>query len=278
MEKIHIEENTVQATLVIPLYARKQCTERFPDLFQDPKASELIDRIDYDFTQIEKKSNRLMQKFGALEVAMRQSDMAIEIAQYLKEHPKAAVVNLGCGLDQTAENCDNGLCKIYNLDYPDVIEIRNQLLPGNDRIKNIPADLNDIRWFEKIDAQNGAVFFAGGVFYYFKKEQVKKLFNAMARSFKGGKLVFDIAGKRAVNMMIKTWVRQAGMKDVNAFFYVNDINKDILPWIENMKVSSRGYMLGYHSLKNPSVPALFRLFSKIGDEQMHMQIVRLDFI
>lgn len=49
MEKIHIEKNTVQETLVIPLYARKLCTQQFPNLFCDKKSMELIERLDYDF-------------------------------------------------------------------------------------------------------------------------------------------------------------------------------------------------------------------------------------
>ena len=38
MDKVHIEKNTVQETLVIPLYARKLCSERFPELFRDERA------------------------------------------------------------------------------------------------------------------------------------------------------------------------------------------------------------------------------------------------
>ena len=54
--KVHIEKNTVQETLVIPLYGRKMCTEQFPNLFQDSKAVELIDSLDYDnLTQKEKR-------------------------------------------------------------------------------------------------------------------------------------------------------------------------------------------------------------------------------
>lgn len=41
MDKVHIERNTVQETLVIPLYARKLCSEQFPELFRDEKAIEL---------------------------------------------------------------------------------------------------------------------------------------------------------------------------------------------------------------------------------------------
>ena len=53
--KYKIEKNTVQKTLVIPLYSRKLCTELYPNLFQDETAVRLIDQIDYDFSEAEKK-------------------------------------------------------------------------------------------------------------------------------------------------------------------------------------------------------------------------------
>ena len=186
-------------------------------------------------------------------------------SDYLKRYPKAAVVNLGCGLDQTAENCDNGVCKIYNIDYKDVISVRNKLLPEKDRIKNIPADLNTTDWLDLIDASEGVIFFAAGVFYYFKKEQIKSLFLKMAEHFPGGRLVFDTAGKKAVKLMIKTWLKDMGITDVNSFFYVDNIEKDIATWLKNARISSKGYMLGYNDLKDKSVNKLFRLLAKIGD-------------
>ena len=165
-----IEKNTVQETLIIPLYARKMCSELYPNLYRDEAALRLVGAVDYDFSALEKKSKSLMQRFGFLEVAMRQNDLAIEVREYLKCHPNAAVVNLGCGLDSTGRACDNGKCKLYNLDFPDVIAVRNELLPAREREENIPCDLNDTSWFERIDASGGAVFFAAGVFYYFLKE------------------------------------------------------------------------------------------------------------
>ena len=149
--KYKIEKNTVQETLIIPLYARKVCSELYPNLYRDETAVRLIDEIDYDFSEAEKKSRSLMQRFGSLEVAMRQNDLAFEVRDYLKSHPNAAVVNLGCGLDSTGRSCDNGSCKIYNLDFPDVIAVRNELLPAGEREENIPCDLNNTAWFRKID-------------------------------------------------------------------------------------------------------------------------------
>lgn len=275
--KYHIEKNTVQETLVIPLYGRRMCSELFPQLFRDETAIRLLDQIDYDFSTLTQKSQSTVQQFGFLEVAMRQNDLAWEVRDYLKKHPKAAVVNLGCGLDDTGRNCDNGRCKLYNLDFPDVIAVRDALLPAGEREENIPCDLNDYSWFERIDASEGAVFFAAGVFYYFLTEQFQTLVQAMAQAFPGGRLVFDAAGKAAVKMMLKTWIRDAEIQDVGAYFSVSDARRELSPWAPGLQVSSRGYMLGYQSLDDPSVKRLYRLLARIGDGWMKMQIVRMEF-
>ena len=275
--KYKIEKNTVQETLILPLYSRKLCTELYPNLYRDETAVSLINEIDYDFSEAEKNSRGLMQRFGSLEVAMRQNDLAFEVKDYLKIHPNAAVVNLGCGLDNTGRSCDNGSCKIYNLDFPDVIAVRNKLLPAGDREENIPCDLNNTEWFSKIDAAGGAVFFASGVFYYFLTEQVKTLVQGMAGAFSGGKLVFDAANRTAVKMIAKTWLKSAKIKDVGAYFAVSDAKSELSPWDSRLQVTSRGYMLGYNDLKDSSVSGFFRFLAKVGDGMMKMQIVKINF-
>ena len=275
--KHKIEKNTVQETLIIPLFARKVCSELYPNLYRDETSIRLIDEIDYDFSEAERKSRSLMQRFGALEVAMRQNDLAWEARDYLKSHPTAAVVNLGCGLDSTGRACDNGSCKIYNLDFPDVIAVRNELLPAGEQEENIPCNLNDTAWFSQIDASVGAVFFASGVFYYFLTEQVKALVQAMAGAFPGGVLVFDAANRTAVKMIAKTWLKSAKIKDVGAYFAVSDAPGEIGAWDSRLQVTSRGYMLGYNDLRDPSVSGFFRFLAKVGDRGMKMQIVKIRF-
>ena len=275
--KYKIEKNTVQETLVIPLYSRKLCTELYPNLFQDETAVRLIDQIDYDFSETEKKSRSLMQRCGALEVGVRQNDLAFEVRDYLKSHPNAAVVNLGCGLDCTGRSCDNGRCKIYNLDFPNVITVRNELLPAGEREENIPCDLNNTEWFAKIDASGGAVFFASGVFYYFLAEQVKALVQKMADAFPSGVLVFDAANRTAVKMIAKTWLKSAKIKDMGAYFAVSDAKSELSLWDSRLQVTSRGYMLGYNDLRDPSVSGFFRFLAKVGDGMMKMQIVKINF-
>lgn len=276
-EKIKIEKDTVQETLVIPLFSRKLSTELYSDFFTDNNAVKLMEKLDYDFGDVEKRTGSIVERYGALEVAARQKAFIYETKEYLKKHPYASVVNLGCGLDQSTEVCDNGTCRIYNVDFPDIIEIRNKLIPAKERTENIGTDINDPSWYEKVERENGAVFFGSGVFYYFTREEMEKLVNSMAEYFHDGTMVFDIAGKAAVKMAVKTWVEKAGIKGVNTSFYVNKVEKEITPWLRNAKATSRPYMLGYSDLKEKSISRLFRFISKIGDSVMKMQIVRIDF-
>ena len=99
----------------------------------------------------------------------------------------------------------------------------------------------------------------------------------MAEAFPGGRLGFDAANRKAVKLMLKTWLKDAEIKDVGAYFAVSDAKRELSAWSDKLRVSSRGYMLGYNDLRDRSVRKFFRFLSKIGDGMMDMQIVRLDF-
>ena len=99
----------------------------------------------------------------------------------------------------------------------------------------------------------------------------------MADDFPGGVLVFDAANEKAVKLMLKTWIKDAAIKDVGAYFAVSDAKSEIGAWDSRLHVSSRGYMLGYNDLKTPSVSGFFRFLSKVGDGMMKMQIVKVVF-
>ena len=137
--------------------------------------------------------------------------------------------------------------------------------------------MNNTECFSKIDASGGAVFFASGVFYYFLIEQVKALVQGMADAFPGSVLVFDAANRTAVKMIAKTWLKSAKIKDVGAYFAVSDAKSELSMWDSRLQITSRGYMLGYTDLKDPSVSGFFRFLARVGDGMMKMQIVKIRF-
>ena len=274
--KYHIEKNTVQETLVIPLLGRLVCSEHFPELFSDPEAKRICDCLDYDFAEKRKKMESAAGLFGAIEVAQRQYDLRCEVEDYLKDHPKAAVVNLGCGLDDTFRKCGNGLCRGYNIDLPDVIRVRNDLLPAGEREQNLAFDLNDLSWMDRIDGTNGAVFYAAGVFYYFKTADVKKLFHAMAERFPGAVLVFDSCNERGAKLMRKTWLKEAGITDVSAFYSLED-ESELLGWSDRFSsVTAKSYMRGYRDIYK-NVGLFHKLMIRFCDTLVRMKIVKIVF-
>lgn len=273
-EKIAIRKGSVQETLIIPLYGRKLCAEVFPRLYTDASAARTCERLDYDFSDLDRQAKSTFWRFGALEAAMRQLDMQWEIQDYLAAHPQAAVVNMGCGLDQTGRACDNGMCRIYNVDMPDIIAAREELSPAGEREANIASDLNDFGWMDAVDGSKGAVFFAAGVFHYFTEAQVRALLNELAKRFPGSRVVFDTVGKLGKRLMRRTF-KGFGMENYDECLYVEDVDA-LRTWVPDATVSARGYMLGYYSMDDPAVTGLHRFLAKIGDRLVKMRIVRFD--
>ena len=276
MNKYHIEKNTVQETLIIPLYGRKVCVDHYPQLFEDKEAERICEMLDYDFASKQKMMESPAGLFGALEVAQRHYDLLWEIRDYLKTHPEASVVNLGCGLDDSFSKVDNGLCHGYSIDLPDVIEIRNELLGTAERETNISCDLNDYFWMDLIDGSKVAIFFAAGVFYYFHREDIKRMFKTMAERFPGGVLVFDCCNERGAKMMRKTWLKEAGISDVSAYFSLEN-KTEIEGWSDRFRcVSERSYMRGYRDIYH-EVGLFHKMMLIFCDRLVRMKIVKIVF-
>ena len=84
MERYHIAENTVQETLIIPLYGRKLGSELYPGILDDPYSAAAAGRLDYDFAELDKKKRTAAWRFGALEGILRPRD----ILEEMKEHSR----------------------------------------------------------------------------------------------------------------------------------------------------------------------------------------------
>ena len=277
-ETIHIERGSVQETLIIPLYGRKLCAEQFSNLYQDEYAGKICDSIDYDFTDLEKKKNSSMYQFGGLESAMRELDMIWEINDYLKIYPTAAVVNLGCGLNMTGRTADNGQCYIYNLEFPEAIKSRNEMIPAGEREENISCDLNDFEWMDRIDGTGGAIFYAAGVFHYFTTDQIKSMVTTLAERFPGGRIIFDTVGKFGRDVLMKGTLKNLGMNDISGLFCI-DYKEELEGWSDKVKLATRrSYMQGYYPLEDPNVKGIHRFLAKLCDSLAKMYINRMEFV
>ncbi len=181
----------VAETLLITLYVRAMESQRPDALIKDEKALALVAQMDYDFSRI--KQIR-MDEDDKVALILRNREFDRYARDFLARHPQAVVVHIGCGLDSRFERLDNGLVEWYDLDLPDVIELRRKLI-GSDRARYhlLGCSVFDSAWLEAVSLhrQRPFLFMAEGVFMYFKGEQVKSLVLTLLEHFPGAELVFD---------------------------------------------------------------------------------------
>ena len=163
-----IDLNNVEETLLIPLWGRAQLSREHNSLLNDAKALEIIEQIDYDFSKLDRRS--VFRRDLWFVIRAKQFDD--EIKAYVAEHPRASIVNIGAGLDTTFYRVDNGSIHWCDLDLPNVIDIRKQLLPEPDRVTYIAKSLLDPSWCKDVKhTEDGVFLMAAG--YYFTLKSLK---------------------------------------------------------------------------------------------------------
>ncbi len=78
--------------------------------------------------------------------------------------------------------------------------------------------------------------------------------------------------------MMKNVLKSHGMKDFGERFYTGNAVRDLSGWSDKIKVSARGYMLGYYDMKAPGVRGFHRFLAGVADKMMHMQIVKMEIL
>jgi O-methyltransferase involved in polyketide biosynthesis len=113
------------------------------------------------------------------------------------------VVHLGCGLDSRFERVDNGRVEWYDLDLPEVIELRRNLIGSEkERYDLLGISALEPAWMDivSIHLPRPFLFLAEGTLVYFEEAQVKALVLGLRDHFPGAELVFDAFSPFVVRM------------------------------------------------------------------------------
>ena len=225
---------SVQATMLIPLWGRAKYSRLNPEILNDPEAGNIIQNCDFDFSGVEKSFG----EFSGLCYIVRARKVDDAIRSFISNHPKATIVNIGAGLDTTFTRVDNGLINWYNLDLADAVQYRQTLIPDSPRNGCIAKSVLDTSWFDDVifNPEDGIMFVSGGVFYYLHKEDLKVLFRKMAEYFPGGELYFDAESKAAVKGSNHA-VQKSGNSNAMMHFYVNNA-KALEQWSPKIRLLS----------------------------------------
>ncbi|MCX6005468.1 MAG: class I SAM-dependent methyltransferase, partial [Chloroflexi bacterium] len=116
------------------------------------------------------------------------------VHNFLKNSPYGAIVNIGCGLDTRFWRIDNGKTNFYDLDLPEVIEIKKKLCQEEERYHMIPSSVLDYTWMTDILESNKGpfLFIAEGVFMYLNRQDVVALVLELQKQFPGSELACEV--------------------------------------------------------------------------------------
>src|SRR5512136_2726829 len=183
----------VAETLLITLYIRAMESQRPDALIKDERAEALVRQLDQETLR---KTLALTDDFSRVAVILKGREFDRFAQDFLARHPDAVVVHIGCGLDTRFERVAerNGRVEWYDLDLPDVIELRRRLVGGEGaRHHFLACSVLDSAWLEAVSThpQRPFLFLAEGVFMYFEEAQVKALVLTLRDNFPGSELVFD---------------------------------------------------------------------------------------
>lgn len=195
MAKLRLETaNPVSTTLLIPLWARAREQQEPAPLVVDPWAAAMVSRIDFDWTKIRLSRGDLVQCV----VRLREFDRFVR--DFLERHPAAIVVQLGSGLDARFQRVDNGQVVWFDLDLPEVMALRRQLLPESERDRYLASSILDASWMDEVERPEGSaiLFVAEAVLPYLEQAQVREAVLGLQRRFPGAELVTDVCTPFAV--------------------------------------------------------------------------------
>lgn len=191
------ELNELSKTLYIPLVGRIYASRHYPSMIHDPKAIGLESSLPADAATM----NRGQNEYTMVASVARSVNMDRRIRQFLAVHPDAAVISVGCGLETTYWRCDNGRALWFELDLPEIINVRGELLSPGQRQVLIPGDMFDYSWIERVKehGERPTIVVVSGVFHYFEEERVVDFINHLA-AFDDVRVTFDVTSSRGLKM------------------------------------------------------------------------------
>jgi O-methyltransferase involved in polyketide biosynthesis len=181
--------------MLVTLYGRALETDAQDPILRDPAAKEAVGRIDYDFENLHIKWNDI------LAIAARAKVFDQWVEEFLTDNPKSSVLHLGCGLDSRVFRINPSPDVLwFDVDYPEIIELRHRLFPERDGYLMIGSSVTDSGWLEQVPADRPALIVAEGLMYYLKEEEVRALVRRIVERFPSGQIMFDAISKLYLKM------------------------------------------------------------------------------
>lgn len=182
-----VDFTDVKWTMLVTLYHRAMDSRTKNSILHDSAADRAMHRIDYN--------GGLMVRMAGGDrytVVLRAKQLDEWATDFLTRHPDATVLQLGCGLDSRAFRLEVPPdVRWFDVDFPDVIELRRKLYPEPDNYRMIPSSVTEQDWLDTVPADRPTLIIAEGLLMYLAPEEVERLLRRLTDRFATGELLFD---------------------------------------------------------------------------------------
>lgn len=192
--------------MLATLYAKALDADLKSPILGDRYAKQVVGRLDYDWQKT------TITPRNSPGVTTRTAHLDSWVREFLAVHPKAVVLHVGCGLDSRYLRLQPGPgVDWYDVDYPEVAELRQQLYPVRDHYRIVAASVTDPGWLADIPADRPALMIAEGLTMYLSAQDGIALLRRLVERFPSGELQFDAFNRLGIrSQWMNTVVRRSG--------------------------------------------------------------------
>ena len=155
-------------------------------ILADPMARQLVSTLGYDCGRFRLSTSPIIN------IAHRAKKLDQVARGFIARHPNAVGLDLGAGLDSRVFRLDPPAgVDWYDIDYPEVITARRQLLAQRAHAHGIGADLTDPDWLDAIPGDRPAVIVADGLMAFLTQDDMVALLERLVDHFPSGEVAFN---------------------------------------------------------------------------------------
>lgn len=241
----------VPRTMLLTMLARARESRRPNPLFRDRKAEEMAQKIEKIF-RTEKGDRRTESG-----VIVRTGVIDTYVKDFIKTHPDALCINIGCGLDTRYFRVRTEDLLWVDADLPEVISLRHKLLGETPGVKMVARSFLDPSWTEELPREDRPVLIImEGLLMYFTEEEVRSALETLHSAYPKAELILELLSDRIVgNEKLTRSIQKTG----SVFRFGVSSGKEmekICPFLEFLEEES----LSDHMWKKNRI---FRILSKI---------------
>jgi O-methyltransferase involved in polyketide biosynthesis len=227
-EKVSVDLSGAAQTMLATLHLKALDADFDRPVLGDRYAKEAVSRLDYDFREI-----GITARWAPL-ITVRTAQYDIWARQFLAVHQPCTVVHLGCGLDSRVFRLDPGPgVQWYDVDYPEVIALRQKVFPSRPRYHLIATSATDPSWLDQIPADRPVLLLAEGISMYLTEYDGVALLRHVVDRFPSGELQVDFYSWLAIkSQKMHTLVRRTG----STLYWAVNNPQDILSRVPELRL------------------------------------------